>query len=201
MKRLVAVLVLALSALGACAVSTNEEPVELSSDLFEPLLATTTTTTTTTAPSDVTKPADVYLLRVTDASTSLEAVRREVDIDAGVQEILANLFTVRPDAEGDERPAEAGLTSAIPETAELVSATLTPGTSTLVVDVRGLFGDGGIQGPALRDALAQIVWTATVSEDVNNVSFRNDGNAVPAAIDNDETTDEPVNRQEYSSQR
>ncbi|MDE0803948.1 MAG: GerMN domain-containing protein [Acidimicrobiales bacterium] len=201
MRRLVPLLLAALLGLGACAVSTNEEPVELSSDLFEPLLATTTTTTTTTTPSDVTKAEDVYLLRVSGGSTSLEAVSRDVDVGAGVQEVLANLFSVRPDAEGDERPAEAGLTSAIPETAELVSATLTPGTSILVVDVRGLFGDGGIQGPALRDALAQIVWTATVSPDVNNVSFRNDGNPVPAAIDNDETTDEPVNRSAYSSQR
>lgn len=201
MRRLAPLLLMALLGFGACAVSTNEEPVELSSDLFEPLLATTTTTTATVAPSAVTKAESVYLLRVTDEATSLESVPREVDVDAGVQEVLANLFTIRPDAEGDERPEEAGLTSAIPETAELVSATLTPGTSILVVNVRGLFGDGGIQGPALRDALAQIVYTATVNDNVNNVSFRNDGNAVPAAVDDDGITEEPVNRQDYSSQR
>lgn len=201
MRRLLATLVLALLTVGACAVSTNEEPVELSSDLFTDLLATTTTSTVTTTPSDVLKTEEVYLLRVTDESTSLQSVPREVDVDAGVQEVLGNLFTVRPDAEGSERPDEAGLRTAIPETAELISASLTPGTSTLVVNVRGLFGDDGIQGPTLRDALAQIVWTATVNVNVNNVSFRNDGSPVPAAIDNGETRNEPVNRQEYSSQR
>ena len=201
MKRLVATLALALLALGACAVSTNEKPVELSSDLFTDLRATTTTTTNSTAPSDVTKPESVYLLRVTDDATSLQEVPREVDVDAGVQEVLDNLFSLRPDAEGSERPDEAGLTTAIPETAELISASPTPGTSTLVVDIRGLFGDDGIQGPTLRDALAQIVWTATGNTNVKTVSFRNDGNPVPAAIDNGETRNEPVNRQEYSSQR
>lgn len=195
----IALLVLAALLIGACSVSTNDEPVELSSDLFEPLLTTTSTTTSTSTPSAVTKEEEVYLLRVRNGSTALTAVPREVDVGAGVQEVLGNLFTVRPD--GDERPDERGLTTAIPETAELIGAALSPGTSTLVVDVRGLFGEGGIQGNDLRDALAQIVWTATVNDDVDNVVFRNEGDPVSAAIDNGETDDEPVNRQEYSAQR
>lgn len=186
-------------AAAACSVSTNDDPVELSSELFEPLLTTTTTTTSTSTQSSATKTEEVYLLRVRDASTSLTAVPREVDVDAGVQEVLGNLFTVRPD--GEERPDEANLTTAIPETAELVSASLSPGTATIVVDVRLLFGTGGIQGNDLRDALAQIVWTATEDEAVRSVTFRNDGEPVPAAIDEGETTDEPVTRQDYSAQR
>ncbi|WP_436795617.1 GerMN domain-containing protein [Actinospongicola halichondriae] len=199
-RHLVTLLVLIAVSVGACAVSTNDEPIELSSDLFESLLETTSTTSATSTPSEVTKTEDVYLLRVRSGSTSLEQVPREVDVDAGIQEVLGNLFTVRPDSEGVDRPEEAGLTTAIPETAELVGATLSPGTTTLVVDVRGLFGAGGIQGSDLRDALAQIVWTATNGE-VSKVVFRNDGSPVPAAIDNGETTDQPVDRNSYSAQR
>ncbi len=198
-RRTIVLLMAALLAFG-CSVSTNDEPVELGSDLFEPLLTAPSTTSDIATPS-VTKPEDVYLLRVRGVSTALEAVPRDVDIDAGVQEVLGNLFTVRPDTEGEERADEAGLTTAIPESAELTGAALSPGTTTLVVDVRGLFGQGGIQGNDLRDALAQIVWTATTDEAVANVTFRNDGSPVPAAIDDGETTDQPVTRGDYSAQR
>ncbi len=199
MRRRGLLIVLLTLLIAACSVSTNDQPVELGSDLFEPLLTTTSTTSNTSSPA-VTKSDDVYLLRVRGGSTALEAVPRDVDVDAGVQEVLGNLFSVRPDAEGTERPDEEGLNSAIPETAQLLGAAVSPGTTTLIVDVRGLFGEGGIQGNDLRDALAQIVWTATADE-VTNVVFRNDGNPVPAAIDNGETTDEPVNRGDYSAQR
>lgn len=199
LSRLAAVATVVALLVGACSVSTNDEPVALGSELFEPLLTTTSTTTSTSIPSSVTKTEEVYLLRVRDGSTALIAVPREVDVDAGVQEVLGNLFTVRPD--GEERPDEDGLETKIPETAELVGAALSPGTTTVVVDVRRLFGEGGIQGNDLRDALAQIVWTATEDEAVRSVVFRNDGEPVPAAIDNGETTDEPVTRTDYSSQR
>lgn len=200
-RHLSVLLLLVATSATACSVSTNDEPIELSSDLFESLLETTSTTSATSTPSAVTKAEDVYLLRVRNGSTSLERVPRDVDIDAGVQEVLGNLFTVRPDATGADRPDEAGLTTAIPETAELIGAALSPGTTTLVVDVRGLFGEGGIQGNDLRDALAQIVWTATTDDAVSAVVFRNDGDPVPAAVDNGETTDQPVDRGSYSAQR
>lgn len=199
MRRTLALLSLAAMVVAGCSVSTNDEPVAVGSELFDPLLTTTSTTIDPSAPA-VTKEEPVYLLRVRDNSTALEAVPRDVDVDAGVQEVLGNLFTVRPDTEGEERDAEAGLTTAIPETAELLGASLSPGTTTLVVDVRGLFGEGGIQGNDLRDSLAQIVWTATAGE-VTGVVFRNDGTPVPAAIDDGETTDEPVDRSDYSAQR
>ena len=136
----------------------------------------------------------VYFLRGSDGAVELRGVEREIDVDAGVQEILANLFTVRPD--GTE-PAESGLTSSIPDSAVLVSATITPGSSLLVVDVRGLFGDEGIQGNDLRNALAQIVWTSTESEDVQSVTFRNDGEPVSAIVGSGEISDEPVDRSDY----
>lgn len=182
---------------GACTVSTNDQAVVVDNELFEPVLSTTTTTTSTTAP-DVTKTVDVYFLRTTDGGARLQSVSRRVDVDAAAQEILSNLFTVRPDS---DEPDEAGLISAIPESAELLSATNVPGSTRLVVDVRGLFGDTGIQGNDLRNALAQIVFTATESADVTEVVFRDDGEPQSAIVGSGETTDQPVRASDYDELR
>lgn len=193
-RRVVAVAALVLAA-GACTVSTNEEPVAIGDPfgLLEP-----TTTTSTSAPEAVTKQATVYFLRPSEGAISLSPVTREVAVNADIQEILGNLFSVRPD--GDERPAEDGLTSAIPESAVLLG-TSRAGTegSRLIVDVRGLFGNDGIQGNDLRNALAQIVWTATEDVGVRDVTFRNNGVEVDAIVGNGQIADGPVNRNDYQS--
>ncbi len=199
MRRLLrsfAVLVFTGSLTAACTVSTNEEPVAIG-DPFG-LLEPTTTTTSTSTPQAVTKQTVVYFLRSTDGSVALTPVTREVDVAADVQEVLGNLFSVRPD--GAERPDEAGLTSAIPESAVLLGTSFASADSgRLIVDVRGLFGNDGIQGNDLRNALAQIVWTATEDVDVRDVSFRNNGAPVDAIVGNGQIADGPVNRNDYQS--
>lgn len=188
-----AVATVALLLLAACTISTNDEPVELSSDRFQDLLTTTTTTTPTSAP--VTRDVELFFVRNVDGATTVEPVIREVDVDATVPAVLNDLFTTSLD---EDDPAEGSLSSSIPESAVLLSATITPGTENLVVDVQGLFGEGGITGNPLRNALAQIVFTATVnSEDVRTVSFQNDGTRVPAVVGSGETKDEPVDRSDY----
>lgn len=195
-RRSLLCLVLATSvAVSACTVSTNEEPVAIGDPfgLLEP-----TTTTSTSTPEAVTKPATVYFLRTTDGTVSLTPVTREVAVAADVQEVLSNLFTVRPD--GSERPDENGLTSAIPESAVLLGTSFsTPESGRLIVDVRGLFGNDGIQGNDLRNALAQIVWTATEDVDVRDVAFRNNGAPVDAIVGNGSSADGPVNRNDYQA--
>lgn len=188
----------AVMAVAGCTVPTNEDPVELSGTVPYGLLETTTTTTSS-VPDAVTKVVSVYFLESSDGSSNLVAVPRDVDVGAGVQEILSNLFTVRPD--GAERPDERGLSSAIPESATLLSASVVPGTATLVVDVRGLFGNEGIQGTPLRNALAQIVWTATELAEVSEVAFRNNGSPVQALIDDGEIAEGTVNRNDYDRTR
>jgi spore germination protein GerM len=189
-----AAVVLVVLVTGACSVSTDEDP-QAAGDLFAQLVETSTTTTSTTAPENVTKPATVYFLNTTDGTTELVPVERDVAVAAGMQEILSNLFTVPP---GPKRPrTEWGLSSAIPDSATLLSATVTPGTSRLVVDVNGLFG--GIQGTQLRNALAQIVWTATESPEVSEVSFRSNGSAVAATVGSGELVDGPVERNDYTT--
>lgn len=193
-RRGLAVAALVLGLATACAVPTNEEPVELSGSVPFGLLDTTTTTSTPSPESEV-KQVIVYLLGTQDGTTILSPVPRSVDVSAGVQEVLANLFSQRP---SDERPAEVGLSSAIPESATLLSATPSPNRpERLIVDVRGLFGS--IQGVDLRDALAQIVWTATEGgTGMREVVFRNDGADVQALVDELESTEGAVNRGDYS---
>lgn len=186
---------LALGAV-ACTVPTNEEPVELSGSVPFGLLETTTTTETT-SPEAVTRQVVVYMLDSGDSGTVLTPVPRSVDVGGGVQEVLANLFSQRP---SDERPAEVGLSSALPESATLLSARQAESDDKrLIVDVRGLFGS--IQGVDLRNALAQIVWTATESgTDITAVEFRNDGSEVQALVDDLESVDGPVDRGDYARQ-
>lgn len=192
-RRAILRVVAALALTSACTVPTNDGPVELSGSI----VPETTTSTSTTAVGTDSRPVVVYMLESTDGTTTLRPLPRSVDLGTGVRGVLANLFTQRP---SDDVPGEAGLTSAIPEGAELLSATVDRGDSDrLVVDVRGLFGIEGVQGAQLRDALAQIVWTATEdSSGINEVVFRQDGEPRQALLDNLESTTGPVNRGDYA---
>lgn len=183
----------ALVVAGACTVPVNEEPVELSGSI----VPDTTTSTTTTTPLDAdSRPIVVWFLSVEDGTTTLRDVPRTIEVGTGVQGVLANLFDQRP---SDDRPAERGLSSAIPESAELLSATpSSDDPSLLVVDVRGLFGVEGIQSGQLRNALAQIVYTATnPATGISSVIFRQEGQPREALVDDLESTAEPVRRKDY----
>lgn len=176
----------------ACTVPTNDEPVALSGSI----VPDTTTSTTTTPPDASARPVVVWMLAVQDGTTTLKDVPRTIELGTGVQGVLSNLFNQRP---SDERPDEVGLTTAIPDSAELLSATAAPDDpALLIVDVRGLFGDAGIQGVELRNALAQIVWTATnPTTGFTNVIFRQDGAPREALVDDLESTADPVQRRDY----
>jgi spore germination protein GerM len=191
--RLLAALAAAVLVLAACDVPTNEEPVELSGPFA---MLETTTTTSTTSPAVDSKDVIVWMLRTDGGATVLQPVPRVVNVNAGIQELLNNLFTQPP---SDERPAEVGLTTAIPSGAVLLAAQPSQiDGDRLVVDVRGLFGEQGLQGVPLRNALAQIVWTATEpGSGFASVVFRSDGQEVDALVDDLETTSDPVTREDY----
>jgi spore germination protein GerM len=176
---------------GGCTVPTNDEPVELSGSI----VPDTTTSTSTTSPETDTRQAFAYFLETSDSGTVLRRVPRTVEAGTGVQGVLSNMFTQRP---REDVPLEEGLTSAIPESATLLSATPSEeDPNVLVVDVGGLFGNEGVQGTTLRNALAQIVWTATEGDPALQVVFRQDGERRPALVDNLEGTDDPVDRDDY----
>lgn len=184
-----AALVAAAALATSCTVPVNEEPVELSASV----VPETTTSTSTTSPEAVTRQEFVYFLETTDGSTTLRRVPRSIDVGSGVQGVLSNLFSQRP---RDDEPAEQGLTSAIPESATLLSADRDPDNANrLIVDVRNLFGS--TQGADLRNALAQIVWTATEGDSELRVVFRQDGEEREALVDDLESTSDAVNRDDY----
>jgi spore germination protein GerM len=184
---------LALLVVAGCDVPTNDQPVELSGPFSR---LDTTTTTSTTSPQVDGREAIVYLLRTEGGATVLVSVPRRVGSDGGVQENLRNLFSQPPAGDGPE----SGLTTAIPAGATLLSAERSAvDGDRLIVDVRGLFGDQGPQGVTLRNALAQIVWTAThPTTGFNEVVFRNDGQPADALVDNLETTGDAVTKQDYA---
>jgi spore germination protein GerM len=184
--------VVAVLVAAACTVPTDEEPIALSSSI----VPDTTTTTTTTPPDSNARPVVVWFLAVNDGTTTLRDVPRTIEVGTGVQGVLTNLFSQRP---SDERPAEVGLTTAIPDSAELLSATPNADdSSVLTVNVRGLFGDVGIQGVELRNALAQIVWTATnPTTGISRVEFTQEGEPRDALVDDLESTADPVQRRDY----
>jgi len=189
----VGVVALVALAAAACEVPTNDEPVALSGPFAT--LETTTTTSTPGPRADV-REVSVWMLRTQGGATVLQEVVRSVGLDDGVQEVLRALFTQPP---SDDLPEERDLSTAIPSSATLLSAEPSAvDEDRLIVDVRGLFGDEGVQGPTLRNALAQIVWTAT--EDgtgIEEVVFRNDGEPADALVDELESTSEPVVREDY----
>ena len=190
---LVAVL-LALAVLAGCTVSTNDEPVAVGG-VFDNVVQTTSTTTTTSLPQADTKPALLYFLREEAGSTELVEIRREVDVGADVEEILSVLFKATPGAGDGATDDEEGLTTAFPDTATLLSADVVADTTRLVVDTRGLFG--AVQSERLRNALAQIVWTATSDPAISEVLFLDAGERRSAIAGSGEEVVEPVDRGDY----
>lgn len=187
-----AVVVLLVLAIGGCSVSTNDEP-QAAGNLFATLLETTTTTSTS-VPTEEQKTERLYFLETVDSVTRLRFTERSFDVGADVEEVLRNLFTAPPDTEG----TEPGLTTAIPADAVLAPVSFSDTDPTmLIVDVGGLFGS--VDGTRLRNALAQIVLTATESRDVRSVSFRRNGEPTTAIVGNDSEVERPVVRSDYTN--
>jgi spore germination protein GerM len=183
-----AVAAVALTAgLAACSVSTNDDPVAVRGPFDR--LVQSTTTSSTTPPEGGARDVDVYYLRTPEGGASeLVAVPREVAADAGVQQVLAILIP-------RVQPTERGLSTSIPDSAVLLGTTPLA-DDVVAVNTRGLFGQSGIQNPQLRQALGQIVCTATELPSVNAVRFQNEGRDVSASIE-DSDVDRPVDCSDY----
>jgi spore germination protein GerM len=201
MKRLIGPLITVLMALAlataSCSVSTNEEPVA-AGDVFGEF-EQPTTTTSSTVPEGSDKTALVYFLEA-DGSTTVQAVRRTYEQEAGIEEVLADLFETPPAEEETGQEGDPALTTAIPETATLRSAEpARRDARELVVDATGLFGS--IDGSQLRNALAQIVYTATARPGVSSVSFTSDGETRSPIVGDGTTVERPVEREDYQELR
>ena len=172
-RRAVGRLAAALLALGvlvgACGVSANDEPHDIAaSDLPPDLVASTTTPTVSNSQSPTTTPVTIYYLVLQDGVTRLRGVTRDVEDASRPRDRIAALL-----APPTPEEQAAGLLTSIPADTILLDSELVEADDELVVDLsRSLFD---VQGEELRNAFAQLVWTATELEGVRRVRFLVDG--------------------------
>lgn len=156
--------------LGGCGLSANDEPrVIASGDLPAELADPTAASSTTLAQSPNTDSVLVYYLVQQDGVARLVPVPREVkDATRPRDRLTALLVPPTPAEQAD------GILTSIPADTVLLETRLVEPDQELVIDLsRSLFD---IQGQELRNAFAQLVWTATDIEGVRRVRFLIDGN-------------------------
>lgn len=160
---------LLLGAGAGCGLSPNDEPRIIAADDLPPDLAEPTTSSTSrTGESPTTIPVTIYYLVQQDGVTRLHAVTRDVEDASRPRDRLAALLAPpTPDEQA------AGILTSIPADTILVNSELVEADEELIVDLsRSLFD---VQAQELRNAFAQLVWTATELDGVRRVRFLVDG--------------------------
>jgi spore germination protein GerM len=152
-----------------CGLSANDQPRVIAADDLPPDLAEPTTSSTSLGTqSPTTTPVTIYYLVQQDGVTRLHGVTRDVEDASRPRDRLAALLAPpTPDEQA------AGILTSIPADTILVNSQLVEADDELIVDLsRSLFD---VQGQELRNAFAQLVWTATELEGVRRVRFLVDG--------------------------
>ena len=152
-----------LALLAGCGLSAERKPsVIAAKDLPADLLDPNASTSTTLKQSPTTASVLVYFLVQAGTTTRLAAVHREVkDARRPRDRLMALLVPPTTEEQGH------GLLTSIPAATVLLDSKLTDGE--LVINLsRSLFD---IQGQELRNAFAQLVWTATEIPGVARVRF------------------------------
>jgi spore germination protein GerM len=190
-RGLVLVVVVALlAALGACGVAENDEPHVIAANEVPPGLLDAGPSTSTSVASPTVQAVTVYYVIQEGEAVRLQGVTREVERADRARDRLVALLTP-PTAE----EARAGITSSIPPDTELLETELNEADNELVIDLSDSLFD--IQGQGLRNAFAQLVWTATELPGVERVRFRADGEEFRAP--DEEGVEQPgaVSRSDY----
>lgn len=130
----------------------------------------------------------IYLLSPVgnDEQARLRSVRRTGADDA--EELLGSLLLG-----ANEEESAAGLSTALPADLEILEAR-TVGTR-LTIDINDVFGE--LSDLGLRQALAQLVSTATQIDQVQQVRLRVDGENVGWPTGDGEVTDRPLTIYDY----
>jgi len=141
-----------------------------------------------TAPSEIASPgderADVYL--VLD--------ERLVSVDRDLQETTpASVLSALLEGKTDTDPP--GAETSIPAETALASPPVLQDDGTLVVDLVG--GITNIQGDILREAFAQLVWTATSVSGVSQVRFLFNGEEDVEVVTDQASVADPVDRDDF----
>lgn len=180
------VLAAALGALAACGVPNESEPRALEADeVPEELASGATTSTTAPDPDAPSRQVEIWFL----ADELLQPEFRELEVGEGAAGAVAALL----DGTTEEERA-AGVSSSIPAGTELLGTELEG--DRLTVELSEEFNT--VAGSELRNAVAQIVYTATGYPDVGRVRFRVDGDLVDVPVAGG-GTESVVTRSEYES--
>ncbi len=182
--------VLAAVALAACGVPEDGSPRALSeADLAPPTPQAEPTPTPETTEAPRTE-ALVFLL---DENGLLTPVPREVATPLEPGEIVASLVLGPTEAEAQQL----NLSSAIPPTEIVLSTTLNDRTLLVNLGPEGLFQ---LEGDERKRALAQLVYTVTELDTIDDVLLQIEGEFRPLPTDEADTTElQPVVRTDYRS--
>ena len=195
-SRLIAGLLTVLLA-AACGVTPDDGPQEIATrDLPADLLDPNPGTSTTLPESAGTTTVDVYMLEEVADGVHLVAVPREVTQANLPNERLETLFGGATEAEID-----AGITSGIPADTELLDVTVDEEEREVMIDISDdIFT---IEGEALAQAFAQIVWTATALDagGYRQVRFSVDGERTPVLDGDGAEQTGTVTRADYDALR
>lgn len=176
----------ALVALVACGVPNESEPRALEADEVPEALASGATTSTTAPDPDApSRQVEIWFLD----NELLQPEFRELEVGEGAARAVEALL----DGTTEEERA-AGVSSSIPAGTELLGSELEGDRFT--VELSEEFTT--VAGSELRNAVAQIVFTATGYPDVERVRFRVDGDLVQVPVAGG-GTEQVVTRAEYES--
>jgi spore germination protein GerM len=176
-----------------CGLQEQDHPQEIASaDLPPDLVASTTTSSTTSTITPTTSTITIYYLVQQGGVTKLRGVPRDVaDPRRPRDRLTALLAQPTPDEQA------AGILSSIPADTLLLDSEVVADRQELVVDLsRSLFD---VQGQELRNAFAQIVFTATEIPGIRQVRFRVGGDDL--RVPDEDGIEQPgaVGRSDYIS--
>lgn len=176
-------------ALAACGVAENDEPHAIPVEQVPPGLLDANPSTSTSAPTPTEQAVTVYYLVQQGGTVRLFGVTREVaNANRPRDRILAVLSPPTPEE------AQANILTSIPADTHLLDTELSA-NGELTIDLsRSLFD---IQGQELRNAFAQLVWTATELPTVRLVRIRVGGEEFPAPNEAGVEQRGGVDRQDY----
>lgn len=178
-----------------CGLRANDTPHDIAAEDLPPDLGgAAPTTTAPTSQSPTTAAVTIYYLVQQDGVTKLHGVSRNVaDASRARDRLSALLAPPTPDEQAS------GILTSIPATTLLVDSQLVEADDELIVDLsRSLFD---VQGQELRNAFAQIVWTATELDGVRRVRFLVDGEEFRAPDENGIEQPGAVTRSNYDTLR
>ncbi len=189
-RRVVLALMSLLALLGACGLSEDGSPQAIAPENLPPDLLDPNPGTSTTLPeSPGTSSVSVYFLEQVGGQDRLAEVRREVANPSDPGDRLDALFS---------QPTEAGLTTSIPADTRLRAVpVLDADAGELTVDLSSEFLS--IEGPELAKAFAQIVWTVSELDEVDQVRFLVDGEEIRAQDADGVEQEGAVTRGDYNA--